>query len=871
MPRSNKFIRARHHLSSTQIDERIRALNEGPTNNTSGYYVIEPDVVTVIPAVRSDLDLTADDPALIGKDTSGLFDSNGDPLSEMPPGDTSFILGPMVSVYFPDGDYSAIGYIQKDTRKVINLARIPGTVGDWGVGGNTEGFTSYSQLTLEQALWYRDNLINGNTSQYRIFYIGVFEQLNSEPNVSDPSTGVDIDEFGRWLGNIINIGKTLIPGYTETTPGKKGPDPDMPSGIANPLLSLVKGIINDLSDPVGVINDVGNLFKNLIDSTPEIATQTIEKYAQLMATPFGFKLGLVGAISADINTIIQKARFGGDTEVFLRGGEHPVIPYVTSPIQYAANLAMSLSSSIGNGKTIMINNQNLPPSVVGSQLRAQDIETALGIHGVAEKAPRPIGTDPDSILNPNRNGNIKQNYFGPTGFGQEGGSILEPFIGKDGVPMLRNTADKTLRLGGKSGEGFDIDTQTFTDIPSGGDTLPSIIGKVIGSDVAAQYVSSISDMTPEEASAALKGPLGNQLRQQAGSTLSSTNPAGGYLKGKGTGTLNAAAAGALVYGEIKKVFGQREGTPLESAGGHGHVRRETVMSINDLSPQARTAYINYLDNNGIKYNLQQNEEKNYRKKILSEVKKPYNLPELKKEKIKHRPKVIGCDKTKVVGDGLMKKAEVPTSFKRLEDTMWKKQERKNNERFSQERKNMILDSVGTSDHAWTWMTERNHTKSSNSMYENFGSGQKNQIISKKKVGNDYIIKMYNEEGKVEIITQSVLNERLQRQHELIEQETLNAPNDPLVKRVKKALSIQIDYPDKPSKMGYPDKPPLPQSETGYHAEYGKKKDYYKRLDRYSADTMDQVRTGDIETDQQVYTQTTSSKIKDIVLNKRKNK
>ena len=57
--RENKFVRARHHLRSTH-------LLEGPTNNTSGYFTIEPDEVIVTPAVRVELDLNADDPSLQG-------------------------------------------------------------------------------------------------------------------------------------------------------------------------------------------------------------------------------------------------------------------------------------------------------------------------------------------------------------------------------------------------------------------------------------------------------------------------------------------------------------------------------------------------------------------------------------------------------------------------------------------------------------------------------------------------------------------------------------------------------------------------------------------------------------------------------------
>ena len=265
--RKNKFARARQHLRSTHLDEKIQMLSEIPTNNTTSYYQIEPDVFETIPAVLAPLDLTADDAALLGKDTSGLFDEAGNSLAESPPGDTSYILGPMVSVYFPDGDYTAIGYIQKDTRKVINLARIPGTISGWGIDGNVEGFTSYSQLTVEQALWYRDKLINGDTSPYRVFYIGVFEQLDSEPGVSDPSTGVDIDEFGRWEGDVIDSGYEIEPEQTNLVqPGKSGPDPDMPPGIANPDYSQIQR--NELLDLM--IDFYGKYMNPFTDTTKPI-------------------------------------------------------------------------------------------------------------------------------------------------------------------------------------------------------------------------------------------------------------------------------------------------------------------------------------------------------------------------------------------------------------------------------------------------------------------------------------------------------------------------------------------------------------------------------------------------------------------------
>ena len=59
-------------------------------------------------------------------------------------------------------------------------------------------------------------------------------QSKAKPKVTDPSTGVDIDPQGRWKGQVVDQGKELEPEKTEVTPGRKGPDPNLPSGEANP-------------------------------------------------------------------------------------------------------------------------------------------------------------------------------------------------------------------------------------------------------------------------------------------------------------------------------------------------------------------------------------------------------------------------------------------------------------------------------------------------------------------------------------------------------------------------------------------------------------------------------------------------------------
>ena len=78
-----------------------------------------------------------------------------------------------------------------------------------------------------------------------------------------------------------------------------------------------------------------------------------------------------------------------------------------------------------------------------------------------------------------------------------------------------------------------------------------------------------------------------------------------------------------------------------------------------------------------------------------------------------------------------------------------------------------------------------------------------------------------------------------------EQETIDAPNDPLFNRVSKKLKTVIDYPDKPSPNGYPDQLP-PQQADGWHQDYGKRDGYYNKLDPQSAEAMPPTGNPDID-------------------------
>ena len=60
-------------------------------------------------------------------------------------------------------------------------------------------------------------------------------QSKAKPKVTDPSTGVDIDDKGRWQGDIVDQGKELKPETkVKVKDGIMGADPNLPSGEANP-------------------------------------------------------------------------------------------------------------------------------------------------------------------------------------------------------------------------------------------------------------------------------------------------------------------------------------------------------------------------------------------------------------------------------------------------------------------------------------------------------------------------------------------------------------------------------------------------------------------------------------------------------------
>ena len=190
MSRKGTFSKAVKHLKSTTIDEKIQMLNEIPTNSTIGYMTGTPSAknpdfkgwdrgqASALNTAPGDFTV-GENPADIdeAKDTSGLFEADGTIRVAEPPGDTSYILGPMAAMYYTwSSPWTKIGYIRQSDRKMVNLGTVTGKLSDWD--GTADKFTSYGNLTLEQVQWFRDvekangNTLDPDTYSYRAYYPG---------------------------------------------------------------------------------------------------------------------------------------------------------------------------------------------------------------------------------------------------------------------------------------------------------------------------------------------------------------------------------------------------------------------------------------------------------------------------------------------------------------------------------------------------------------------------------------------------------------------------------------------------------------------------------------------------------------------------
>jgi len=222
--------------------------------------------------------------------------------------------------------------------------------------------------------------------------------------------------------------------------------------------------------------------------------------------------------------------------------------------------------------------------------------------------------------------------------------------------------------------------------------------------------------------------------------------------------------------------------------------------------------------------------------ILKEIKKPVVLIEAspKMTKLKgyrpnfkgkftpqNTPDVTACKQS----DGLVDKANARGQTWRTENRYWQGYE-------TTERMNIVYDRMGHGQQAWDAIIEDARQK----------NGWKNREIQ------EQLNQIAHEKAMRKIDPDFESPWTLKEMEDPNKDEIDKYMKDPLVKRVRNRLLTQIDYPDKPSKKGYPDEAPKPQVD-GWHSDYGKKSGYYKKLDPVSALAM--PTQGDPEIDAEV--------------------
>ena len=126
------------------------------------------------------------------RNTDTIIDSvTGFVKSSLPPNSRHFILGPIVDSYFHNhgnDNQTRIGYIQKDTRELVILARIDGTWGNDAKGnpipadgfedsgrkwnGLESGFTAINEnFTFEMLQWFHERLKTGSYVRNASFFL----------------------------------------------------------------------------------------------------------------------------------------------------------------------------------------------------------------------------------------------------------------------------------------------------------------------------------------------------------------------------------------------------------------------------------------------------------------------------------------------------------------------------------------------------------------------------------------------------------------------------------------------------------------------------------------------------------------------------
>ena len=846
--KKNTFSKAIGHLKSSKISEAA------PTNSTIS--VMVPDAGTL---TRQEFKGMVPDQSTIdwavngsdGKDTSGLFDASGNskligpPITEDSP-DNSYILGPMAAMYYTYASpnvWTMIGYIRQADRRMVNLGDIDGKLSDWDGVSN---FTSYGQLTLEQARWFRDTWKHDGSgddpanANYRAFYPG--------PPSSTP------DAFGRYLCTITGTAKAEKKDY-ETVAPLDMQAADNFSAIMNKLAKGEKlsKAERDLLDNYKKSQGQENKFLDLINQGLDKILAGMEAITDNPVTHFLDQI-LPSKIIAD--TITDRI-FGGD-----------------NPNSYNGQLMMQLLNSVITG-----NNVDIKLSKKGRQNMFDSIDASK--IGDAITFGPPPDPNADNAINPGKK--VEKVLTG--GWGDQGGSEFnyDPETG-----MVTITSNKMLRKmdGDKRDSGGKI--VEFEDIPN--PTTEQINGLM---DSKPGFKKALMNFYKAVASAEIKSSIdapGTGWKPFAGGehpAVAAQQMMDGVpeiTKALYNFTVEGTASNAVWLRQqlVKAGISPQSESEKQGEGFGGHVYSQESTPLDKLPPKVQDAIRSKFNQNK-KTNLVPDGETFFQSRtlsgnilsedktnrILKNLKEPVVLPETKQKSYKVNPGKRKKTKTNFQGmDKLVGDIKPQSPFKTKRD-VWSKDWQDYNAKQSQEKKNQVLEKIGDGKKAFNYMLTDSKKMNADQleqfwglhpeMHKYFYNGKEYKATRKEEVKGDLLLFMEDENGEKSTILQSELSIKLaegkerQMLDEYNEIQSKKEPtpylNDPLMKKVAKRLKNEIEYEGKPAVKGYPNEPP-PEMVNGWHPNYGKTYKYDK-LDPVSAVMMRKAPTGNPEIDANV--------------------
>jgi len=914
----NRFSKALHHLKSTELDEKIQRLNEAPTNRTDGVYSLNPPGFRLgtkdpqkifypdiygnwpagIPGIPGELSYTRPegywsgesdwdsinltdfsqdylltDPT--GTSTDRLISANGIVLSQLPPGGQGFILGPLVDGFVPNHTYDAytnIGYLQKDTRQFVLLARIQGQWksnlnGNYSVWDGSSGqLTIYNQnFTLAMTEWFRDLIVANNfTNNVPYFYSGGVPQIpQSAANCPNCPPGMyggrgpggnsygsgGNPNVGNQQGNS-NHGNSNAAGYPW---GQKGPKPTRPKPTrpkptspkptrpkptspkptspkpTSPKPTRPKPTSPKPTSPKPTSPKPTSPKPTSPKPTSPKPTSPKPTSPKIVGPKIvGPKIvgpKIVGPKTNKKDTVVDKLfnEIERGFKILGSGGN------AVDAKSYNAQLASSLFFSIISGKSLPITLDIIAKSDMIKNVNLNNFAKSLEIG----KAPTPTSYN---ATNP---GNKKNVLTGE--WGSQGGSEVHYNPKTD---TLTITSNKMLRTG-EPGDEFNMSRQTsFGDIPPPNPkvvqqkvtqllTHPAIDSFLSGlgyttnistGQIKAVYPTNLNQINSNQQ---VKNPW-DLIKNDSDALKDFTKSLSSAATDIATGAVQGTASNAVAIRQVLTNLGVPQSDAENIGGGYGHVYSQTSYNGKEIPQNLRNIISNKV---GVKESLILEN----RTRILREIKKPYILPEQPKQKLtNYKPNFAGkytSQNTPDItsskeSDKMVQSQNSAGQAWRTKDKYWKGYE-------TTERMNIVYDNLGHGSQYWDTIINENQRKT--------GTGWKDYEIQ------DHLNKIAHEKAMLK----ENPNFKSPFRVNIEEQETMQAEKDPLFKRVSKRLKKEIDYSDKPSKNGYPNDPP-PEMINGMHPDLvdGKQiANRFNRLDPQSAEAM--PLTGNPEIDKKV--------------------